>query len=72
MNAPAVSRLAGVFAPPVLSLGTTMPWVFVFHPFKSKNIAGRIKIKLLGFSCEHLPTCVCCLVTSVCVDSPFH
>ena len=36
------------------------PGVLLFHPFKSKNIAGRIKIKLLGFSCEHLPTCICC------------
>ena len=48
------------------------PGVLVFHPFKSKNIAGRIKIKLLGFSCEHLPTAFVVLVTSVCVDSPFH
>ena len=44
----AVFSLAGVSTPPVYSLGMAMPWSSAFHPFKSENSAGRIKIKLLG------------------------
>ena len=41
----AVFSLAGVSTPPVYSLGMAMPWSSAFHPVKSENSAGRIKIK---------------------------
>ena len=49
------------------------PGGFAFHSFKSERSAGRIKIKQLGtiLLYTYLPF-VIFLVSSVCVDSPFH